>query len=240
MLADEQLIVARGAAGTHVAERVAQAGSAQQAERPPFPEFFRGFEQAPSIFEIGVPAQDAFPGKLWSRLLVRAARDSAAAPVGYPDPRGHPLLRREIAAYLALARGLRCAPEQVIVTAGYAGALGLVILALRLSGRRAWLEEPGFPITRIALARGGLAVRPVPVDAQGMDVAEGIRRAPDAALAVVTPGQQAPLGMALSLERRHALLAWASQAGAYILEDDYLGELQLSGRAAPALASIDT
>ena len=63
---------------------------------------------------------------------------------------------------------------------------------------------------------------------------------PDAKLVVVTPGQQAPLGSTLSLERRLKLLDWATTSGAWIIEDDYLSELQLTGRAAPALASIDS
>ena len=60
-----------------------------------------------------------------------------------------------------------------------------------------------------------------------------------AKLAVVTPGQQAPLGMTMSLPRRLALLAWARRNDGWIIEDDYLSELQLKGRAAPALASLD-
>lgn len=79
----------------------------------------------------------------------------------------------------------------------------------------------------------------MPVDANGIDVAFGVKNAPDASLAVVTPGQQAPLGMTMSLARRRALLDWAVSANAYVIEDDYLGELQLNGRAAPALASLD-
>jgi GntR family transcriptional regulator/MocR family aminotransferase len=82
-------------------------------------------------------------------------------------------------------------------------------------------------------------VKAIPVDAEGVDVAAGKRVAPEASLAIVTPGQQAPLGMTLSLSRRLALLEWAKQNGAWIVEDDYLSELQLSGRAAPALASLD-
>lgn len=66
---------------------------------------------------------------------------------------------------------------------------------------------------------------------------DGIAHAPDARLALVTPGQHAPLGVALSRERRQALLNWAASRNAWIIEDDYLGELQLDGRAAPALAA---
>ena len=171
--------------------------------------------------------------------MARAARAAAATPVGYPDPRGLPQLRREIAAYLALARGLACSPGQVIVTSGFAAALNLAIRALSLEGREAWFEEPGFPLTRMALELAGVRPRPVPVDAEGLDVAEGRLRLPGAALAVVTAGQQAPTGVTLSLSRRLALLDWARDTGGWIVEDDYLGELQLKGRAAPALASLD-
>ena len=101
------------------------------------------------------------------------------------------------------------------------------------------MEDPGFPLTRTALGLAGMTVTAVPVDAEGLDVASGVRSAAGAALAVVTPGQQAPLGMTMSLPRRLALLAWARRNNAWIIEDDYLSELQLKGRAAPALASLD-
>jgi GntR family transcriptional regulator/MocR family aminotransferase len=239
-LIDEQLATSFGAAGTRVADRpAASSAGGRSAETPPMPDLFHAFGAAPLAFQMGVPAQDAFPYKLWSRMLTRAARRTAAAPVGYPDPRGDPDLRREVAAYLGIARGIRCSPSQVLITAGFAGALGLVLRTLGLEGKRAWFEDPGFPLTRTALALGGMAVTAVPVDAEGLDVAAGVKHAPDAMLAVVTPGQQAPLGMTMTLARRRALLDWAQAGGAWIVEDDYLSELQLEGRAAPALASLD-
>jgi GntR family transcriptional regulator / MocR family aminotransferase len=186
-----------------------------------------------------VPSQDAFPVKLWSTILGRAARQAAASPVTYPDPRGEPDLRKEIAAYLAIARGIRCTPSQVFITAGFSGALGLAVRGLELEGEQAWMEDPGFPLTRAALQLGGMTVTPVPVDLEGIDIAVGVKTTSTASLAVVAPGQQAPLGMTMSLPRRLALLAWAQRNGGWIIEDDYLSELQLKGRAAPALASLD-
>jgi GntR family transcriptional regulator/MocR family aminotransferase len=159
--------------------------------------------------------------------------------VTYPDPRGDPELRKEVAAYLGLARGLRCNPSQVFVTGGFSGALGLAIRGLQLGRMGAWIEDPGFPLTRTALGLAGMAVTAVPVDAEGLNVSAGVQTAAGAKLAVVTPGQQAPLGMTMSLPRRLALLAWARRSDAWIIEDDYLSELQLKGRAAPALASLD-
>ncbi|MFC5359493.1 PLP-dependent aminotransferase family protein [Azospirillum himalayense] len=239
-LIDEQLAVGLGAAGTRVAEgAMAGPSPVEPVKAPSVLELFSNVERVPLPFQMGVPAQDAFPFTLWSRIVGRAARAAAAAPVGYPDPRGHPDLRREIAAVLAIARGIRCGPEQIFITAGYSGALGLVVRALRLDGTSAWMEDPGFPLTRRALHLAGMTVVPVPVDGSGIDVDAGIACAPAAGLAVVTPGQQAPLGVTMTLQRRLALLEWASRAGSWIVEDDYLSELQLKGRAAPALASLD-
>ncbi|MDP4531460.1 PLP-dependent aminotransferase family protein [Marinobacter salarius] len=241
-LIDEQLLVARGAAGTFVADQLPIAHRADTSDlRGPLPEFYQHpFGDPAMVFQVGIPAQDVFPYKVWSRIASRAAREAAMASVSYPDPRGEPALRAEIAAYLSVARGLVCSPAQVIVTSGYAGALGLILHALDLKGATAWTEEPGYPMTRTALSMAGIEPVPVSVDEQGLDVDDGLARAPNAALAMVTASQQAPLGVTLSLARRHQLLEWAARRGSWIIEDDYLSELQLIGRAAPALASQDS
>jgi GntR family transcriptional regulator/MocR family aminotransferase len=236
----EQFAIGLGPAGTRVAERQSRSSRPDRLQEAPLlPELFYEFASAPMVFQMGAPSQDAFPFKLWSRIVTREARRAAAAPVTYPDPRGDPELRKEIAAYLGLARGIRCSPSQVLVTGGFSGALGLAIRGLRLEGVEAWIENPGFPLTRTALDLAGMRVTAVSVDSEGLDVAAGVATAPGAKLAVVTPGQQAPLGMTMSLPRRLALLAWARRNKAWIIEDDYLSELQLKGRAAPALASLN-
>jgi GntR family transcriptional regulator/MocR family aminotransferase len=238
-LVAEQFVIGLGPAGTHVAERQSRSIPDWLPESPVLPDLFYEFGNAPLAFQMGVPAQDAFPFKLWSRILTRETRRAAAAPVTYPDPRGDPELRKEVAAYLGLARGLQCNPSQVLITGGFSGALGLAIRGLQLERMGAWIENPGFPLTRTALDLAGMAVTAVPVDAEGLDVAAGVQTAAGAKMAVVTPGQQAPLGMTMSQPRRFALLDWARRNDAWIIEDDYLSELQLTGRAAPALASLD-
>ena len=208
-------------------------------EAPLLPDLFYEFGTAPLVFQMGVPSQDAFPFKLWSRILTRETRRAAAAPVDVSGSAWRSGAAKGGRGLLGLARGIRCSPSQVLVTAGFSGALGLAIRGLQLERMGAWIEDPGFPLTRTALGLAGMTVTAVPVDAEGLDVAAGVRSAAGAALAVVTPGQQAPLGMTMSLPRRLALLAWARRNDAWIIEDDYLSELQLKGRAAPALASLD-
>ncbi len=101
-------------------------------------------------------------------------------------------MRREIAGYLSIARNLHCYPEQVFITSGYISGLGLALRVLGLDGKKVWMEEPGFMVTRKGLELARLNIVPVPVDAEGLNVGYGIENAADAALAVVTPGQQAP------------------------------------------------
>lgn len=244
-LADDQLVVACGPAGTFVAEHVpsiaAVPGLAATStpSRAVLADLGLRHGRTPMPFQVGVPAHDEFPTATWSRLMARSARMVAEKGVYHPDPRGEPDLRRELAAHLSIARGLRCTADHIFVTNGYAGALGLMLRALDLGGETAWVEDPGYPMARLALELAGLTCHAVSVDAEGLVVQEGISSAGSAALAVVTSGQQAPLGMALSLARRHQLLRWAAQTSAWIIDDDYLSELQLTGRAAPALASLD-
>ncbi|KJV28123.1 PLP-dependent aminotransferase family protein [Luteibacter yeojuensis] len=239
-LADAQLVVPSGAAGTRVAKRLPSPRPVPTPARAraAFGTFPSG-HTSPLPFQLGVPAADLFPAPLWTRLVAQAARDTVGSAADYPDPGGEAGLRTEVAAYLAMARGLACQPSQVFITQGYSGALGAILRALRVRGADAWFEEPGYPFARTALGWAGLQAVPVPVDAEGIDIDAGRARAPHAALALVTPGQQAPLGTTMSLERRLALLEWAHAGERWIIEDDYLGELQLARRAAPALASMD-
>ncbi|MDQ0512473.1 MocR-like pyridoxine biosynthesis transcription factor PdxR [Ancylobacter amanitiformis] len=239
-LLDAQLVVASTANGTRVAERPPDASTRTESPASrPFMMMYRELAAGNMIFKMGVPAHECFPAKLFSRIRARSIRAEAGLTASHPDRQGEPGLRREIAAHLALARGLKCSPSQVFITAGFAAGLGLTLLALGLEGRKAWMEDPGFPLTRRALEIGRLSLVPVPVDDEGIDVDYGIAQAPDAALALLTPGQQAPLGTTLSLSRRLKLLEWTESSGAFIIEDDYLSELQLKNRAAPALASLD-
>lgn len=239
-LADEQVIVAARPGGTRVADHPARAGlPVPPADADPPPALYQHLLAAPAMFRMGVPAADCFPTRLFARLRAHAARAEVAAPAVYPDPRGELAFRREIAAHLALARGFECRPSQVFVTAGFAGALGITLRVLGVEGGTAWMEDPGFFQSRRALELARIMPVPIPVDDDGIDVSHGLRHAPDAALALVTPGQQAPLGATLSLHRRIELIEWAARSGAWIIEDDYLGELQLKRRAAPALASLD-
>ena len=194
---------------------------------------------APRPLQPGMPALDAFPGKVWNRLVSHRARSGEREMFAYPDPAGYRPLREHIATYLGLSRGVTCRPEQVFVTGGYRATLELVLRSLACPDDRVWYEDPGYLLARGFLAETGVQLVPVPVDGEGIDVERGILLDAQARFAVVTPSHQSPLGHTLSLARRVALLEWAEKASSWIIEDDYDSEFRYLGRPLPALKSLD-
>jgi GntR family transcriptional regulator/MocR family aminotransferase len=190
-------------------------------------------------FQMGLPALDAFPRKIWARLGARCVRALQPSGMAHPPVCGTPMLRAEISAYLQLSRGISCSPSQIFVTSGYRHTLELIGHALLEAGDHVWVEDPGFPPTRELLGFMGIAAVSVPADREGLVVSRGIELAPRARAAVVTPAHQSPLSVSLSLPRRLALLDWAAQQDAWIIEDDYDGEYRYVSRPLPALKSLD-
>jgi len=239
LLAGEGTIVARGAGGTVVAHELAgRTAALMRPEIAPRGAPLRGIEPI-HPFRLGLPALDAFPRTLWARLAAREAKAMPTSDLSLPDPMGCAALREAVATHLGLSRGIVCDPAQVLVTGGFQGGLALIARALLHTGDLVWMEDPGYHLARDGLRDAGACPIPVPVDAEGLCVADGVAVAPTARLAVVTPTHQSALGVALSLSRRLALLAWASEHDGWIVEDDYDGELRYAGPPLPALKSLD-
>lgn len=193
---------------------------------------------APRAFRPGVPALDAFPVAAWARTLARCqARASAALLEG--DASGVPALRKAIARHVRAARGVEGGGEQVFITAGTRSAIEDVLRLVLDAGDAVWVEDPSYLGGRRAVIAAGGRPVPVPVDGDGLDVATGIARAPEARAVLLAPSHQYPLGVTLSLGRRMALLAWAARAGALLLEDDYDSEFRHRGRPLTALQGLD-
>lgn len=242
ILISEGYLIARGPAGTVVSPQI---------RLPPelvgrasvVPETAAWSEHTgtmPLPLQMGLPALDVFPGKIWNRLAAREMRQSGLQDLIYPDPQGHAPLRAAIAGYLGVSRGVACSPDQVFICAGYRASLDLICRAVLRSGDACWFEDPGYLMARRFLANAGMKLLAVPVDDDGLDVEAGIKMDANARFALVTPSHQSPLGVSLSLSRRYALLDWARAGERWIIEDDYDSEYRYRGRPLPALKSLDT
>ncbi len=191
-------------------------------------------------FRVSLPALDYFPIKPWSKLVARHARRPQKGIMAYGPAMGYLPFREAIAEYLGAVRGVRCQASQILVTTGSQQGLQLSAQVLLDANEKVWIEEPGYPGARHALMMAGAQLVPVPVDQEGLDVAEGIRRARGAHAVYITPSHQYPLGMTMSATRRMLLLTWAARSGAWIIEDDYDSEYRFGGRPIASLQGLDT
>jgi GntR family transcriptional regulator / MocR family aminotransferase len=162
----------------------------------------------------------------------RAWRDVSAAtpPRGYDDPRGLPELRAALADHLARTRGLRCAPDEVVVTGGTTDGLRH-LLGVLPPGPVA-IEDPGYRAAVETVRAAGREVHDVPATEAVTDLTGRVA-------AYVTPAHQHPLGRVMPAEDRLALLGAARRAGAVVVEDDYDSEFRYDVAPVPALATLD-
>jgi GntR family transcriptional regulator / MocR family aminotransferase len=188
----------------------------------------------------GLPAPDLFPAQAWARCTTRVLQSMSGELTSYPPPQGLRVLREQIAAHLAATRGLVADPGCIVVTAGTQQALRTAADLLLDPGDTVWVEDPGYIAGRGALLAAGAVPAHIPSGAEGIDVAAGIRLAPRARLALVAPSHATPLGGALPIGQRLALLDWAARANAWVLEDDCDSEFRWEGRPIPPLATLDS
>jgi GntR family transcriptional regulator/MocR family aminotransferase len=251
LLLSEGYLHARRGSGTYVAQI--------HAARPRRPASSRGSEDDPRLnpswrlallaarggrrprpryeFRIGLPDASLFPLELWRRLTARALRALAKTPFDGVDTQGQGALREAIARHVSFARAVACRAEDIVVTTGAQQAFDLLARVLVTPKRSVVaVEEPGYAPLRAAFATAGAKVIPVPLDDEGLIV----DRVPSQARVIcVTPSHQYPLGLAMSMSRRAALLEFARRRGAVVIEDDYDGEYRYGGRPLDALQTLD-
>jgi GntR family transcriptional regulator/MocR family aminotransferase len=172
----------------------------------------------------GMPAIDKFPWTTWARLTSQICRERPLNAVGYGDPQGELALRQTIAEYLATSRGILCDASQILVMAGSVQSLEFMVAQVATAGDSAWVEEPSGMYMRTTVRGAGLVPVSIDVDQHGMDVALGMRKAPAARLAIVSPTHQYPTGATMSLERRQMLVDWSEDSDAWILENEIDGD----------------
>ena len=234
----EGWIEGRHGSGTYVADGASSAGPAETPGRAPAGLGRSTGQQAGpdgAMVELrpGIPWVGGIDRTAWRRAWRGAGAEEPAAA---PEPQGSAALRGALTGYLRRSRAVRCEPEQIMVTRGVAGSLGLIAAALLRPGDRVGVEEPGYPAARAVFAAHGARLVPCPVDADGLVVdalPAGLR------LVYTTPAHQYPLGGRLPVPRRQALIAWARATGALIVEDDYDGEFRYDVGPLPALFGLD-
>lgn len=244
----EGFLVSRPGAGVFVADW--QWETQQRLEAPvPLPmalsqrgerllDFTAPSSERHTAFVPGVPALDRFPRERWQRLLRRHQQRAPIDWFDYQNEGGVNALREALCDYLSLSRSVRCRPEQILITQGAQQGFELIARLLADVGDSVWMEEPGYGGAQACFASAGLALQPVPVDGDGLNVALLPAGTPPPKLIYVTPSHQYPSGATLSLSRRTALLGLAQQHSAWIIEDDYDSEFRYTSAPIASLQGL--
>ncbi|MGY9067777.1 MocR-like pyridoxine biosynthesis transcription factor PdxR [Streptomyces sp. CAS3] len=228
-LVAEGWLTARQGSGTRVAERTVVPPS-DPARRPRVP------PRPTHNLVPGTPDLAAFPRAEWARAARRALTAAPNDALGYGDPRGRVELRTALAGYLARVRGVRCDPDNLVITAGFSHALRLLGPVLRARGADSVaVESYGLDAYWGLLQTAGLATPALPWDELGTDT--GPLTTEGAVL--LTPAHQFPMGMPLHPDRRAAVVDWARRTDSLVLEDDYDGEFRYDRQPVGALQGLD-
>ena len=257
-LASEGLVATRRGSGTYVLER-----RAAPARRPahkriadprlnPFwlrPEvssaldFWRDDASLPPAsraaaidFRPALIDSRLFPFDVYRQVSVQQLRRLESKPASYKSPQGNQgnyHLREAITKHIGVTRAVVCHAEDVLVTAGAQQAFDVLARVLVNAGRTTvGIEDPGYPPMRVAFAAAGAKLVPVSVDEEGLRVDQ---LPADVRVICVCPSHQFPVGVAMSMRRRKALIQFAREHGAVIIEDDYDGEFRYDGNPLEAL-----
>lgn len=241
----EGFLDSRLGAGTYVSEGIRPRTVPGLADSPLRPRALWGdLPEGPDMaslrvdydFRSGIPDSSLFPFEAWRARMSRQLQHRSVGKGAHIGAAGLPELREALARHITVSRGVRAGAGDVFVTSGSQQAIDLIARVLLQPGDRVAVEDPGYPPPGRAFQAQGLRLQPVPVDGEGL-VVDAIP--PRVRLVYVTPSHQYPLGMALSLARRQALLAWAQRNDAAIVEDDYDSEFRYGGRPLETLQGLD-
>lgn len=195
-------------------------------------------DDSPVLFDFSGKQMDpkTFDFDIWRRLS-RSVMQSSSSFLGYGDIQGESVLRRQIARYLSVGRGVYATEENVVIGAGVQSLLHILCEMLPKEGMRIAFETPGFQKGYHIFKDHGYQAVFIKGSLSGIDISDLYSSGANAVY--ISPSHSFPSGAALPYEKRIALMQWAKKVHGAVFEDDYDGELRYSGRPLATLASLD-
>jgi GntR family transcriptional regulator/MocR family aminotransferase len=186
----------------------------------------------------GVPDLDNFPSAIWQKLN-RHHQDRTVL-MGYHNDQGYEPLRKALATYLRVSRGVNCTPEQIVITQGAQQAISLCSQILLNDQDVVLHENPGYKGASSAFLIRDPNIISVPLKNNTLDVdwITQSKEATQARLVYTCPTHQYPMGGLLSASERLALLNWSQDNNVWIIEDDYDSEFHFQHKPVAAMQGM--
>lgn len=190
-------------------------------------------------FAGGLPAPELFPTKEFAEAAAKVLREDPCA-LQYGPP-FQPLKRHIVG--LMKRRGVECREEQIFLTTGAQQGLDVLARLLLNPGGQVIMEEVVYTGVQQVVAPFQPEILTVPTDLDtGMDVdavERLLREGAQPAFIYAISDAHNPLGVSLSMEKRHQLIALARRYGVPIIEDDPYGFLCYGSAAEPPMRALD-
>ncbi|PKK99086.1 MAG: GntR family transcriptional regulator [Tenericutes bacterium HGW-Tenericutes-2] len=188
-------------------------------------------------FNTNVVDTSLFPNATWAKLSREVLSENHHEMLNITNPEGMVELRREIARYLDLYRGMQVDPVQIIIGSGSSSLIGLLV---EIIGRKSHyaMENPGYSKIYHLFRGNDVHLSLIDLDEMGIDINHLISS--NANIVHITPSHQFPTGIVMPIQRRNELLNWANEKdNRFIIEDDYDSEFRFQGKPIPALQGLD-
>jgi DNA-binding transcriptional MocR family regulator len=188
-----------------------------------------------------VPEASLLPLGTLSRTLAGIARRKPHAPASYEQSQGNLELRKQIARLMRDC-GVRCTPDDIIITNGCLEALGLALRAVAKSGDTIAIESPTYFGVLQVIESLGMKALEIPTHARsGIDpqALTKIIKHRKIAACVLMPTFNNPLGSTMPDEHKQTVVDLLAKNKIPLIEDDMYGALSYESRRPKAAKAFD-
>ncbi len=167
---------------------------------------------------------------------IREVINSDSLLTSYGDPQGEPKLREALQRYALGVRSVNSRAESIVVGAGTQPILFL-LCAIAATGKRVAMAEQSFVQSELVFKNCGCQIFWFEQDENGVTTESLDKIKPD--FVMINPNFSGTDGSGMPVSRRLELIDWARKNNAFIIEDDYNGELRYSTLPTPCVQNYD-
>lgn len=193
-------------------------------------------------FGAAIPANDFPILAQLKKSFAQLVRTEEFLGIGYDSGKGCMSLRRQLARRASDA-GILASPEEIIITAGCQGAIGLCLRSLCKEGDIVAVESPSYYGLLQLIESLGLKAIEIPSDPQlGMSI-EALQLALEqwpVKVVLSVPSFSNPIGALMPDENKRKLVDLLNRYELPLIEDDIYGELAYNEMRPKAVKSFDT
>lgn len=191
-------------------------------------------------FSTLTPQSSLFPVEDFKFVINKVLDRDGANVFNYVEPQGYEPLRESIWNYLREC-GIECEFDNISIVSGAQQGIDLVAKVLVNFNDAIVIESPTYTGAAAIFKNRGANIIEIPLKEDGLDLneLEEVLKRQRIKLIYVMPNFQNPTSVTYSVEKKLELINLALKYNTYILEDDFLTEINFSNKPSEPLKALD-